>query len=290
MKPFQYLAPTTLSEAISLLAKYKDEAKVIAGGTDLVVQMRKRTVMPQYIVDITGIPGLDYIRYDAKQGLTIGALTTIRALEKSTDLWQMYPILSQAACKLGSVAIRNVATVGGNLCNAMPIADTAQALLALSAKVRILGPEGERIIPLEDFFTGVGKTSLKIGELLVEIQVPVPLPNTKGLYLKHLTRGSIDLPIVNVTVLITLEPEDKVCKDIRIVLGSVASTPIRARKAEEIMRGKRFDEDLINRTAQAASDEAHPRPGSIRASVEYKKEMIKVFTRQIIKEVVSQYN
>lgn len=290
MKPFQYLAPTTLSEVISLLAKYKDEAKVIAGGTDLVVQMRKRTVMPQYIVDITGIPGLDYIRYDAKQGLTIGALTTIRALEKSTDLWQMYPILSQAACKLGSVAIRNVATVGGNLCNAMPIADTAQALLALSAKVRILGPEGERIIPLEDFFTGVGKTSLKIGELLVEIQVPVPLPNTKGLYLKHLTRGAIDLPIVNVTVLITLEPEDKVCKDIRIVLGSVASTPIRARKAEEIMRGKRFDEDLINRTAQAASDEAHPRPGSIRASVEYKKEMIKVFTRQIIKEVVSQYN
>lgn len=290
MKPFQYLAPTTLSEVISLLAKYKDEAKVIAGGTDLVVQMRKRTVMPQYIVDITGIPGLDYIRYDAKQGLTIGALTTIRALEKSTDLWQMYPILSQAACKLGSVAIRNVATVGGNLCNAMPIADTAQALLALSAKVRILGPEGERIIPLEDFFTGVGKTSLKIGELLVEIQVPVPLPNMKGLYLKHLTRGAIDLPIVNVTVLITLEPEDKVCKDIRIVLGSVASTPIRARKAEEIMRGKRFDEDLINRTAQAASDEAHPRPGSIRASVEYKKEMIKVFTRQIIKEVVSQYN
>lgn len=290
MKPFQYLAPTTLSEVISLLAKYKDEAKVIAGGTDLVVQMRKRTVMPQYIVDITGIPGLDYIRYDAKQGLTIGALTTIRALEKSTDLWQMYPILSQAACKLGSVAIRNVATVGGNLCNAMPIADTAQALLALSAKVRILGPEGERIIPLEDFFAGVGKTSLKIGELLVEIQVPVPLPNMKGLYLKHLTRGAIDLPIVNVTVLITLEPEDKVCKDIRIVLGSVASTPIRARKAEEIMRGKRFDEDLINRTAQAASDEAHPRPGSIRASVEYKKEMIKVFTRQIIKEVVSQYN
>lgn len=290
MKPFQYLAPTTLSEAISLLAKYKDEAKVIAGGTDLVVQMRKRTVMPQYIVDITGIPGLDYIRYDAKQGLTIGALTTIRALEKSADLWQRYPILSQAARKLGSVAIRNVATVGGNLCNAMPIADTAQALLALSAKVRILGPEGERIIPLEDFFTGVGKTSLKIGELLVEIQVPVPLPNTKGLYLKHLTRGAIDLPIVNVTVLITLEPEDKVCKDIRIVLGSVASTPIRARKAEEIMRGKRFDEDLINRTAQAASDEAHPRPGSIRASVEYKKEMIKVFTRQIIKEVVSQYN
>jgi len=290
MRPFQYLSPGNLSEAISLLAKYREEAKVIAGGTDLVVQMRRGVIKPKFVVDITGIPGLDYIRYDDTQGLRIGALTTIRVLEKSADLWQRYPIISQAACKLGSAAIRNVATVGGNLCNAMPIADTAQALLALSAKVRTLGPEGERVVPLEDFFTGVGKTSLKIGELLVEIQVPVPLPNTRGLYLKHLTRGSIDLPIVNVAVLVTLEPEDKVCKDIKIVLGSVASTPIRARKAEEIMRGKRIDDALIHRTAQVASDEAHPRPGSIRASVEYKREMVKVFTRQLIQEIVSQYN
>jgi aerobic carbon-monoxide dehydrogenase medium subunit len=290
MKPFQYLDPANTSEAILLLAKCKEEAKVIAGGTDLVVQMRKRAVKPQYIVDINGIPGLDYIRYDAKEGLTIGALTTIRALEKSPELWQWYPLISQAASKLGSVAIRNVATVGGNLCNAMPIADTAQALLALSAKAKIVGPEGEKVIPLEDFFIGLGKNSLRTGELLVEIQVPVPLPNTRGLYLKHLTRGSIDLAIVNVAVVITLVPEDKVCKDIKIVLGSVASTPIRARKAEDIMRGRRVDEALINRTAQAASEEAHPRPGSIRASVEYKKEMVKLFTRQLIKEVVFQYN
>jgi CO/xanthine dehydrogenase FAD-binding subunit len=287
MKPFQYLDSANTSEAILLLAKYKEEAKVIAGGTDLVVQMRKRAVRPKYIVDINGIPGLDYIRYDAKEGLTIGALTTIRALEKSAELWQRYPLISLAASKLGSVAIRNVATVGGNLCNAMPIADTAQALLALSAKAKIIGPEGERIIPLEDFFIGLGKNSLRTGELLVEIQVPVPLPNTRGLYLKHLTRGSVDLAIVNVAVVITFEPEDKVCKDIKIVLGSVASTPIRARKAEEIMRGKRVNETLISRTAEAASEEAHPRPGSIRASVEYKKEMIKVFTGHLIKEIVS---
>jgi len=287
MKPFQYLDPANTSEAILLLAKYKEEAKVIAGGTDLVVQMRKRAVRPKYIVDINGIPGLDYIRYDAKEGLTIGALTTIRAFEKSAELWQRYPLISLAASKLGSVAIRNVATVGGNLCNAMPIADTAQALLALSAKAKIIGPEGERIIPLEDFFIGLGKNSLRTGELLVEIQVPVPLPNTRGLYLKHLTRGSIDLAIVNVTVVITFEPEDKVCKDIKIVLGSVAPTPIRARKAEEIMRGKRVNETLILRTAQEASEEANPRPGSIRASIEYKKEMVKLFTGHLIKEAVS---
>jgi carbon-monoxide dehydrogenase medium subunit len=290
MRPFQYLAPASTSEAISLLVKHKDEAKVIAGGTDLVVQMRRRLIKPQYVVDISGIPNLDHVRFDAKQGLTIGALTTIRALEKSAELWQWYPIISQAASKLGSVAIRNVATLGGNLCNAMPIADMAQPLLALSAKARIAGPGGERVIHLEDFFTDVGKTSLKIGEILVEIQVPVSLPNTRGLYLKHLTRGSIDLAIVNVAVVVTLEPGDKICKEIKIVLGSVASTPMRARKAEDIMRGKQVDDALINRTAQVASDEAHPRPGSIRASVEYKKEMVKVFTRQLIKEAVSQYD
>jgi carbon-monoxide dehydrogenase medium subunit len=172
----------------------------------------------------------------------------------------------------------------------MPIADMAQPLLALSAKVRIAGPGGERVIHLEDFFTDVGKTSLKIGEILVEIQVSVSLPNTRGLYLKHLTRGSIDLAIVNVAVVVTLEPGNKICKEIKIVLGSVASTPMRARKAEDIMRGKQVDDALINRTAQVASDEAHPRPGSIRASVEYKKEVVKVFTRQLIKEAVSQYD
>jgi carbon-monoxide dehydrogenase medium subunit len=206
----------------------------------------------------------------------------------SPNLRQRYPILAQAAGKLGSVAIRNVATVGGNLCNAMPIADTAQALLALSARVKIAGTGGERIIPLEDFFLGVGKTSLDIGELLVEIQVPPPLPNTRGLYLKHTRRGSIDLAIVNVAVVIILEPEDRICREIKIVLGSVASTPIRARKAEDVMRGKRVDDSLIERAAQAASDEAHPRPGSIRGSVEYKKEMVKVFARQLIQEAVSQ--
>jgi carbon-monoxide dehydrogenase medium subunit len=290
MKPFQYFEPASIEEAISLSAKYKEEAKVLAGGTDLVVHMRRGEAKPQYVVDINGIPGLDYIRYDAKQGLAIGALTTIRALEKSAELWQRYPIISQAASQLGSVAIRNVATVGGNLCNAMPIADTAQVLLALSAKARIVGPSGERVIPLEDFFTGVGTTALKSGELLVEIQVPLPLPNTRGLYLKHTVRKAIDLAILNVAVVVTLEPKDKVCKDIKIVLGAVAPTPMRAHKAEDIVKGERVDEALINRIAQVASDEAHPRPGSIRGSVEYKKEMVKVFTRQLIKEAVSQYN
>lgn len=286
MKPFQYLSPASISEAVSLLKEHGQEAKVIAGGTDLVIQMRKGSLAPRYVVDINGVPGLDTMRYDPAQGLTIGALTTVRTLEKSADLRRLYPLIPLAAGKLGSVAIRNVATVGGNLCNAMPIADTAQALLALSAKVRITGPGGDRVISLEDFLVGHGKTALGTGEILREVEVPIPPPNTKGLYLKHTIRGSIDLAIVNIAVAITIDPEDAVCRDIRIVLGSVASTPIRARKAEDAVRGNRLDEGVIGRAAKLASEDAHPRPGSIRASGEYKKEMVRVLTGQLLREAV----
>ncbi len=284
---FDYLEPATIEEAVSLLSKYDGKAKVIAGGTDLLVQIMNKRIKPENVVDIGRIHGLDYIKHDEKQGLRIGTLTTIEALKESTELRQTYPIISQTASQFGSRAIRNVATVGGNLCNAAPSASTAQPLIALSARVKIVGPSGERVVPLEDFFTGLGSTILERGELLVEIQVPVPPHNTRGVYLKHSVRGIIDLPIVSVAVVITLEPDGGVCRDIRIVLGSVAPTPMRARKAEEIIKGKKVDEALINRGAQVASDEAHPRPGSIRASAEYKREMVKVLTRRAIRQAVA---
>lgn len=285
---FGYLEARTVEEAMYLLGKYDGEAKVIAGGTDLVLQARNRQIDPKYVVDITTIPGMDYIDYDETQGLRIGALTTIRALEVSTELHQGYPIISQAASQLGSVAIRNVATVGGNLCNALPSAETSQALLALSGRVKIVGPNGERVVPLEDFFTGVGTTVLKTGELLLEIQIPVLPPDTRGVYMKHSMRGTIDLAIVNVAVVVTLDREDEaVCRDIRIVLGAVAPTPMRAYKAEDILRGKRINSDLIHTAAQVASDEAHPRAGSIRGSAEYKKEMVRLFTKRLIEEAIA---
>jgi len=281
---FNYLEPTTIGEAISLLVKYDGKAKVIAGGTDVFVQIKNKTLKPEYLVDITGIPGLDYIDYDEKQGLRIGALTTVRAIEKSDKLRQMYPVLCQAAELLGSVAIRNVATIGGNLCNAVPSADNAPSLIGLSARAKIVGPGGERVVPLQDFFIGTGKTALKTGELLVEIQVPVPPSGTKGVYLKYM-RSAVDLAVVGVAVIITLDGE--VCKDVKIVIGAVAPTPMRAKKAEEVIRDKRIDDALIDKCAQTAADEAHPRPGSIRASPEYKKEIIKLFITQAIKEAMA---
>lgn len=287
MRDFEYFKPSTVAEATSLLAKYKEEAKVIAGGTDLLVEVKENRIRPKYLINIKTISGLDYISYDAEEGLRIGALTTIRALLKSTELRQRYPIISQAASQFGCAAIRNVATLGGNLCNAVPSADTAPGLIGLSARAKIVGTDGGRIIPLEDFFTGSGSTVLKTGEILVEIEVPVPPANTKGVYLKYTIRGTSELAVIGVAVVVTLEPKDKVCKDVKIVLGNVAPTPMRARSAEEIIRGKRIDEAIIDSCARAASDEAHPRSGSIRASPEYKKAMVKVFTKRALREAVA---
>jgi len=282
---FEYVEPTTIQEALSSLIKYDGRGKVIAGGTDLLVQMRQKTIKPEYVIDITYIPGLDYIRYDEREGLRIGALTTIRAIELSAEARQRYPVISEAAGQLGSVAIRNQGTLGGNLCNAAPSAETAPALIGFSARAKIIGPDGEKVVPLEDFFTGPGTTVLKTGELLVEVQVPVPSLTTRGIYLKHAIRGSIDLAIIGVAVIADLEPKEKICKDIKIVLGAVAPTAMRARKAEEILKGKRMEESLIEKSAEAASAESKPIT-DVRASAWYRREMVKVFTRQALKEVM----
>jgi aerobic carbon-monoxide dehydrogenase medium subunit len=282
---FEYLEPKTVAEAVSLLANYDGKAKIIAGGTDLMVQMRDGRISPEFVVDIGGIEGLDYIRYDERQGLTVGALTPIRSLEKSTVLQQRIPILSQAAGQLGSVAIRNVGTIGGNLCNAAPSAETAPSLIALGGNARIVGPGGERKVPLEGFFTGPGKTALSVGELLVEIQVPPPAPNTRGLYLKHGVRGTIDLAVVGVAVVIAFEADGLTCRDARIALGAVAPTPIRARSAEDLLKGKKLDDGLIHRSAKAAVGETSC-ISDVRASAEYRREMVEVFTRRALTGLV----
>jgi len=282
---FEYLEPESIKEALTMLSQYQGKSKIIAGGTDVMLQVRNKVIRPECLVDITRIPGLDTIAFDDPQGVRLGALTTIRALETSVELQRKVPIISQAASQLGSVAIRNVATVGGNVCNALPSAETSQALVALSAHVRIFGPAGERTIPLEDFFLGVGKTVLQPDEILLEIIVPESPPHTFGRYIKHSPRGSIDLAIVNIAVLMTLEADRRICRDAKIVLGAVSPTPLRAKKAEDMLKGKSLDDALIDHVAQAASDEAHPRRGSIRGSFEYKKEMVRVLTRRAIREV-----
>jgi carbon-monoxide dehydrogenase medium subunit len=285
---FDYVQPKTLEEAISVLVRHDGKARPIAAGTDLLLLIRSKRIRPDCVVDISDIPDLGGMAYDEGEGMRIGASTTVRALETSSEVRRRYPILSEAAGQLGSVAIRNVATVGGNLCNARPSAETAQALVALSAAAVVVGPDGERIVPLERFFTGVGTTVLKTGELLKEIHLPVPQPGDRGAYYKHSMRGTIDLAIVNAAVVVTLDEGDRgVCWDIRIVLGAVAPTPMRAHSAEGILKGKRINEDLIDEAARAASAEAHPRAASIRGSVGYKKEMVRLISGKLIRACIA---
>lgn len=280
---FNYLEPATIKEAVAMLTKCEGRAKILAGGTDLMVQMRAKSLSPDCVVDITYIPGLDYIKYSAKTGLKIGALTPIRTLEKSDVLAKNFPVLALAASKLGSVAIRNVATIGGNLCNAAPSADNAPSLIGLGAQVKIAGPNGERTMPLENFCTGPGSTALGTGEILVEFQVPAPPAGTKGIYLKH-SRSAIDLAIVGVGIILNMS--DGTCEDAKIVLGAVAPTPIRAKKAEGMLAGKKVTAALIEKVAQMASEEARPIT-DVRASAEYRREMVKVLTRRGITQLTS---
>lgn len=281
---FEYFAPTTIKDACSLLSKYEGEACVLAGGTDLLVKMKNRKMLPSYLISIKNIPDLGYIRYDEKEGLRIGALTTIEAIKASPVIRQRFGILAQAAGVVGSVAIRNQGTIGGNLCNAAPSAETAPALIALAAKAKIAGLSGQRTVALEDFFTGLGETVLQTGEILTEIQV-LDLPTrSSGVYLKHSLR-KMDIAIVGVGVVVTLNGES--CTDIKIVLGAVAPTPIRARKAEEVIRGQEPSQELAKRAAEIASGESSP-IDDIRSSAEHRRNMVGILTAQAIEQAVKQ--
>jgi CO/xanthine dehydrogenase FAD-binding subunit len=281
MKPFEYFEPLTIEETLSLLNKYQNEAKILAGGTDLVHMMRERIVSPKYVINIGRLNPLNYIRSDAKGGICIGALTPIRDIEQSPQLQPRYIMVSQAARQLASIPIRNVATIGGNLCNASPSADMPPILIALSAVTKLISVRGERTVPLEQLLTGPGATVLKADELLAEIQIP-PLPtHTSGTYLKYSTRGGQDITFVGVATVLTLNVSDETCTDAKIVLGAVAPTPIRAHNAETVLKGKRVNGDLIREAAQIASGESRP-VDDIRGAAEYRREMLKVLVRDAI--------
>lgn len=271
-----------MDEALSLLSRYKGKARVIAGGTDLVPKLRRREIKaPDYIIDLKGIAGLDYIKYDKGSGLRLGALATIHAVETSPVIREKFAVLSQAAESMASPQVRNRGTVAGNICNGVPSADTAPALLTLEAKLKVISPKGERTVSIEDFFTGPNQTVLADDEILQEIQVPDLPPSAKGSYHKLTPRRAMDLAIVGVAVVAVAE--DGVCNDIRIALGAVAPTPFRARKAEAIIRGKGFSDGVIEKAVEVAAGEAKPIDDH-RASAEYRREMVGVLTRRAIKQ------
>lgn len=274
----QYFQPKMVEEAVFLLARYGEEAKILAGGTDLLVLMRSRAVAPGCIVDITRIPGLAYIKYDGADTLRIGALATLRAVELSKTVKEEYPLLYEAISQMATTQVRHMGTVIGNLCRASPAADTAPPLLALDARVEIVGPSESRVVPLEDFFIAPGETALKHNEMVVGIQVPKLRANTGTAFLR-VTRVAADLAKVSAASVVTIK--DGACEDARIALGGVAPTPIRAKKAEGFLAGKKLEDGVIEKAAGLAADESRP-ISDVRSTEEYREEVSKVLVSRAI--------
>lgn len=289
MKPFDYLAPRTLAEAVDALAKYNGQARMVAGGTDLLLKMKAGRLAPKVVVNIKRIPELRGLSFESH--LTLGALTTLEELRCSPIIREHYPALAEAAATMASVQIRNLATVGGNLCNAAPSADLAPILIALNAIVRIAGPGGERRIPLNDFFTGPGTTVLAPGELMVALKVP--RPTGPALYLKHSPREHMDIAVVGVgvslrwsgTLRATATPTPT-CESVRVVLGAVAPTPLRAQRAEAELLGGPLTSERIDRAANLAAEEAKP-IDDVRGSAWYRRRMVEVLTRRGLETLIT---
>jgi carbon-monoxide dehydrogenase medium subunit len=279
LRRFEYFEPATLAEASALLARYGGRAQPLAGGTDLLVELKEQLRRADCVVNIKKIPGLGALSFDPQAGLRIGALVTAREIEVSSTTIKHYPSLVQAVRELGSIQVRNRATIIGNVCRASPSADTLPPLIADGAVVSIHGGQGTRSVPLEDFFTGPGKTVLKSDELVTEIAVPAPAPRTGKIYIKHGRRKAMELATVGVAVTLTLEDE------IRIVLGAVAPTPIRAKKAEVLLSGRKIDAALIERAAQSALEESRP-ISNVRANAAYRREMVGVLTRRALQRAL----
>jgi carbon-monoxide dehydrogenase medium subunit len=302
MKKFDYFKPKTFDEALTLLAQYGEKAKVIAGGTDVIVMIKQKTMAPDVLISLQGIPGLDKIQCNGS--LTIGPMVTHRAIEKSEVIKKNFSALADAVDYLGSVQIRNVATIGGNICTAAPSADTATPLLVLGTQVKIKSVKGERTLPVEEFFKGPGETVLKTGEMVKELSIPKLLPNTGSAYYKLQRRLALDLPILGVSVLLSLdknkvtcsdmlctaspissilhkmEEDEIICKDVRIALGVAAPTPMRALKAEALLRGKKLSDELLEEAANTALQEAQPRD-TLRGEAWYRRDMVRVLVKRM---------
>jgi len=270
---FEYFEPASLAEAVQILGRHQGTASVLAGGTDLLVEIKEHLRRVAQVVNIKRIPGMTELSFDPQSGLRFGALVTAREIETSEVVKAKYPGLLQAVRELGSIQVRNRATVVGNICRASPSADTLPPLIADGARIRIFGA-AEREIPLEEFFTGPGKTVLAPDEIVTGLSIPAPAPRTGKVYIKHGRRKAMELATVGVAV--SVSPNDA-----RIVLGAVAPTPIRAARAEQVF----LESGNAAQAAEAAMDESRPIT-NVRASADYRREMVKVLTRRALERAM----
>lgn len=283
-RPREYLRPASIKEAINLLKKYRGSAAILAGGTDLLVA---KPAWIKYIIDISRLP-LSYVNSDGK-GIRIGAATTIAELESTLALEKdPYNVLIRSAFEMGTPITKNIATIGGNICNAAPSADMAPPLLVLDAEAVIVGPSRKRKVPIEEFFVGPKKCCLKKGELLAEIFIPRAQKKTYATFVKK-GRTTEDIAQVNAAVRIT-RGDGGICMESRIALGAVAPTPIRAKEAEAMIEGRKIRDipGLALEVAQRASEATRP-ISDIRASAEYRREIARVLVKRALVDVVEKF-
>jgi carbon-monoxide dehydrogenase medium subunit len=280
VRAFAYYAPRSLAEAVGILQREGDGGKVLAGGTDLLVQIKERGLAPRYVVSLRDVRELATISYDEKTGLRIGAAAKLSDVAAHPVVQERYPILVEGASLVGSLQIQNLGTVAGNLCNAAPSADCAPPLVCLDASVRIAGPRGERILPLTEFFLGPGRTVLQPDELVAEILVPPPPPRSGGSYERFTPRQEMDIAVVGVGSFLRLDDGDR-CAEARICLGAVAPTPIRARSAESVLVGRQITAEVLDQAAEAAQQDARPITDQ-RGTAEYRRHLVKVLTRRTL--------
>ncbi len=279
---FEYHTPASVEEALDLFKTYGKNGRFMAGGTDLLIAMKKREVVPEHLISLGNITALKGIAFDEKKGLRIGALTTLAEIERSGIVKKHFSPLWDAVDVMASAQVRNLATIGGNLCSAVPSADTAPPLIALNASLTLAGPKGERSLPVEDFFTGPKATGRAANEILTAIIIPKPATASSGCYIKLMRRHAMDLALVGVAACLTLNGGKKV-KEARIALGAVAPTPIRVPEVEAQLVGKEISEKAVKEAARIAGTQCRP-ISDIRASLEYRCSMVEILTKRALME------
>ncbi len=283
MRRFELALPRSIDEALRVLSERGSEAKLLAGGTDLLPQLKNGLLKPACVVDLSGVERVRILKSDAG-GLHVGAAVSARTLERDATTQKTYTLLAESGALVGSVQVRNLATLGGNLCNAAPSADMAPPLLALDAEAVIVGPKGERRVPFTDFFTGVRRTVLAPDEILLEIVVPAPGARSGGHYLRHTPRRELDIAVVGVASQLTLS--NGVCSKARIALAAVAPVPLRARAAEQALEGKPVTPEAIERAAELALGAAKPISDQ-RGSADYRRHLVRVLTRRTLRTALT---
>ena len=281
MKPFNYLMPESLDDAISMMASSQGQAWYIAGGTDVMPKIKDHQILPDTLISLNKIKDLDRIESDTKSGgLFIGARVTHRTLETSSMIKSDYPIIHDAVSNIGSLQVRNVATIGGNIANAAPSADGAVPLLTLDATVETFGPQGRSTMKIADFFKGPGQSHLKKSEVITRFIIPKQETLASGAYIKFSRRSAMEIPMVSVGVMLAMESDGRTCKTAKIGLGVAAPTPMRAKKAELFLIGQKISEALLDEAGEIAANESLVRD-SVRGVAWHRREMIRVHVKRM---------